>query len=95
MGESMEKTLATVTELIESTLMKVADQRAKAESESMKQSAKLSPKEDAAQSAKTKAKGGPGEDEVMLRPSMMLKQSSEQGDEDEDSGSGESMEEIE
>jgi hypothetical protein len=95
MGESMEKTLATVTELIESTLMKVADQRAKAESESMKQSEKLSPKEDASQSSKAKLSAGLGNDEVMLRPSMMLQRSAEQADEDEPSDGDDSMEEIE
>lgn len=95
MGESMEKTLATVTELMESTLMKVADQRAKAESESIKQSEKLSPKEDASQSSKAKLSAGLGNDEVMLRPSMMLQRSAEQADEDEPSDGDDSMEEIE
>lgn len=74
MGESLEKTVATIAELVEANLMKLADQRAKMESGS----SRISPKGGTA-SPMSSSRSGLGafafpssDDEVGMKPSMMI-----------------------
>ena len=97
MGESLEKTVTTIAELIESNLMKLADQRAKMESES----ARNSPKGGAAASPMTSAKSTKGafafsDEDMVIKPSMMLTMDEDDaGDDSADARQyGDAMEEI-
>jgi hypothetical protein len=93
MGESIDKVVTTIAELIESNLMKLAEQKAKTEAEA----AKLATSAEAAQAADRssgKAGGAALRDNSVLRPSMMLQTGIDDDAEDHDNAS-DSMEEIE
>lgn len=97
MGESLEKTVTTIAELIESNLMKLADQRTKMETDS----ARISPKGGAAASPMMSGKSSKGafafsDEDVVIKPSMMLTMSEDDaGDDSADARQlGDTMEEI-
>jgi hypothetical protein len=92
MGESIDKAVTTITELIESNLMKLAEQRAKAEAQAQAERAAAN-----ADVSKATTSGRSGAtalraDDSVIRPSMML---AANGDDAENSDRGsDSMEEI-
>jgi len=90
MGESMEKIVATITDLIEANLMKLAEAKTKADNDS----SRASPSKPATTPGKSigiaSAYGG-SEDNSWLRPSQMSEM--EENSLDADSNS-EDMEEI-
>lgn len=90
MGESMEKIVATITDLVEVNLMKLAEAKNKADSDS----SRISPKGGAGiagRSFESATETSTGGDNSVLRPSQML---GGELDEELDSNSDD-MEEIE
>ena len=101
MGESMEKVVATITDLIEANLMKLAEAKMKQENDSSRisESSRISPKGGASASATGGGFGASASsvDSSIIKPSQMMVGAASERDEnslepDEDS---DDMEEIE